>query len=482
MPRDRPRKRGGKAGKVGQAGQAGHLRVLAVADAERVTITLDGKPVEAARGEPIAAALVASGVLGLARSPKFHRARGPSCFRGACDGCLARVDGIPNVMTCRAPAREGTVVESQNTLGARDLDLLRMTDWIFPDGMNHHLLFAGVPGIQPLMQAFARRVAGLGVLPETAPASALPPARRRSLDVLVVGSGPAGMSAALAFADADRSVEVIDDSIAAGGGLEALGPLAAPWASTRRVFDEAVARGVIQLRLRTTAAAFFGSELLVVTDPDPSRPADLGAEILAARTVVLATGAHDGVLAFAGNDLPGVMSARAGGWLLDRGILPGKRVVVCIAEGGGPFGDAFVERVKLEGVDCDVRRIEGAPLRAGGVSRLKEVVVAGSRGREVTLEADALLVDAARAPSYELAQQAGAELAHVPAGFVVRTADSGLVAPGVYALGEITGAPIDEADYRKAARKLATHSSTSAPNKVSPPASARKSKAASKSK
>ncbi len=498
MPGTRPRKRS----RIG--GKKGSLRVLPLAEgasdaAERVSFTLDGEAVEALRGEPIAAALVASGYFRLARSPKFHRARGPSCFRAACDGCLARVDGIPNVMTCRVPVQEGTVVESQNTLGSRELDLLRMTDWVFPEGMNHHLLFAGVPGIQPLMQAFARRVAGLGVLPDGTPGP-LPPARRRTVDVLVIGAGPAGMSAALAFADADRSVEVLDDALEAGGSINALGPLAAPWERTRRIFDEAVKRGVIQLRLRTTAAAFYGRELLVVTDLDPTRPSDLGAEVLEPRSVVLATGAHDGVLPFEGNDLPGVMSARAGGWLLERGILPGRRVVVCVAPGGGPFGDAFVERVKLEGLDCDVRRIEGAPVRAVGVSRLKQVVIAStSRGRptEVAIDADALLVDAPRAPSYELPQQAGAELAHLPAGFVVRT-DSGRIAPGVYAFGEVTGAPIDEADYRKAARRLAAsaagdvdqgdaprgddHSSTSAPNKASPPASARKSKVASKIK
>jgi sarcosine oxidase subunit alpha len=498
MPGTRPRKRS----RIG--GKKGSLRVLplaeAAAEAERVSFTLDGEAVEAIRGEPIAAALVASGYFRLARSPKFHRARGPSCFRAACDGCLARVDGIPNVMTCRVPVQQGTVVESQNTLGSRELDLLRMTDWVFPEGMNHHLLFAGVPGIQPLMQAFARRVAGLGVLPDGTPGP-LPPARRRTVDVLVIGAGPAGMSAALAFADADRSVEVIDDALEAGGSVNALGPLAAPWERTRRIFDEAVKRGVIQLRLRTTAAAFYGRELLVVTDLDPSRPSDLGAEVLEPRTVVLATGAHDGVLPFEGNDLPGVMSARAGGWLLERGILPGKRVVVCVAPGGGPFGDAFVERVKIEGLDCDVRRIEGAPLRAAGVSRLKQVVVASTsaRGRapQGALDADALLVDAPRAPSYELCQQAGADLTHLPAGFVVRT-DAGRIAPGVYAFGEVTGAPIDEADYRKAARRLAAsaasdgerggdgdtagedHSSTSAPNRARPPASARKSKVASK--
>ncbi|MGO8992824.1 MAG: (2Fe-2S)-binding protein, partial [Polyangiaceae bacterium] len=67
---------------------------------DAVSITLDGERIVAERGEPIAAALLGAGKWTLARSPKFHRPRGPSCMRGACDGCLARVDGVANVMTC----------------------------------------------------------------------------------------------------------------------------------------------------------------------------------------------------------------------------------------------------------------------------------------------------------------------------------------------------------------------------------------------
>jgi len=171
-----------------------------------VTLTLDGERVVAERGEPVAAALIAAGKLTLARSPKFHRPRGPACMRGACDGCLARVGGVPNVMTCLVPAEEGLVITSQNTLGSREIDLLRVTDWFFPDGMNHHELFAGVPGVQSAMQLFARRVAGLGRLPDEVK---LPShARRRNVDVLVVGCGPAGMAAAVALARKGRKVEV----------------------------------------------------------------------------------------------------------------------------------------------------------------------------------------------------------------------------------------------------------------------------------
>lgn len=119
-------------------------RVRALKDP--VTLTLDGEEVVAERGEPVAAALIAAGKTPIARSPKFHRPRGPACLRGACDGCLARVDGAPNVMTCLVPAEEGMTVVSQNRIGPRDADVLRVTDWFFPDGMNHHEhLIRGVP-------------------------------------------------------------------------------------------------------------------------------------------------------------------------------------------------------------------------------------------------------------------------------------------------------------------------------------------------
>ena len=131
----------------------------------RVSVRLDGRTIAAAEGEPLAQALVAVDCVALARSPKLHRPRGPSCFRGACDGCLARVDGVPNVMTCLVPAREGATVETQNVLGTRTVDLLRVTDWFFPNGIDHHHFLVGVPGASSLMQTIARRIAGLGVLP-----------------------------------------------------------------------------------------------------------------------------------------------------------------------------------------------------------------------------------------------------------------------------------------------------------------------------
>ena len=380
-----------------------------------VRIRFDGDDVTAERGEPVAAALVRAGILAIARSPKFHRPRGPSCFRSACDGCLARVDGVPNVMTCMTEARDGMVIEAQNTLGSRDTDLLRVTDWFFPEGMNHHELFAGVPGVQQVMQVFARRVAGLGRIP-TEKAQARP-AVRRAVDALVVGAGPSGIAAAVRLRELGRDVEIVDDALEPGG-------------SARATFDErfdtliaSLPESGATLRLRTTVAGIYGDDVLVVSPT--------GAEIVTARTLVLATGAHDGVLAFEGNDLPGVMSARAGAWLLGRGVHLGERVVVAIAPGGGPFGEAYARVAKNTTV------VHAPPTAVEGSTRVKRVAFG-----DKDLPATALLVDAPRAPAYELAEQVGATLAHEPRGYVVR-AERGRIREGVFAVGEVTGCPLD---------------------------------------
>src|SRR5208283_5455770 len=98
-----------------------------------IVLEFDGEQVLAHRGEPAAAALVAAGHLAIARSPKIHRPPGPSCLRAACPARLARVDDLPNVMTCRAPAQDGMRIETQNVVGSGTTDLLRATDWLFPE-------------------------------------------------------------------------------------------------------------------------------------------------------------------------------------------------------------------------------------------------------------------------------------------------------------------------------------------------------------
>lgn len=392
-----------------------------------VTFTLDGEAIEAFDNESVASALIRAKRWSVARSPKFHRPRGPSCFRGACDGCLARVGELPNQMTCMIACREGLSVTSQNVLGTRNLDLLRVTDWFFPDGMNHHELFAGVPGISQVMQAFARRVAGLGTLPQERidPRSA----SRVSLEALVVGAGASGLATAVALARRGLKVKVIDDTLDAWGSVRAL-PHAerVVFATLEDDVQTLCDNGSITIELRTTAAAIFGDDVLLV--------GPFGATIATSAVTILATGAHDGVLSFEGNDLPGVISARAAGWLLRQGISVGERIVVAVGPGGGQYGEPFARAHQRSGFAAKL--VHDTPLCAKGSSRVREVEFATSEGKVVE-RVDALVIDAAPSPAYELCEQAGATLLHSPAGF--RVSESA-IRPGFFATGEVLGMPL----------------------------------------
>lgn len=83
----------------------------------KVKFTFDGQELEGYEGEPIAAALHASGVRVLGHSPRFHRPRGFYCAIGTCSSCLMVVNGEPNVRVCVEKLKEGMKVETQQGKG-----------------------------------------------------------------------------------------------------------------------------------------------------------------------------------------------------------------------------------------------------------------------------------------------------------------------------------------------------------------------------
>jgi D-hydroxyproline dehydrogenase subunit gamma len=88
--------------------------------ATTLTITVDGKPIGARRGESVAAALLAAGIVrfrdapALGAAPASSAARGPYCIMGACFECLVTIDGAGNRQACMVPVREGMAVETQS--------------------------------------------------------------------------------------------------------------------------------------------------------------------------------------------------------------------------------------------------------------------------------------------------------------------------------------------------------------------------------
>ena len=83
---------------------------------EEVTIYFNGKAIQARKGEPIMAALVAAGVE-VFRYTKKGSPRRMFCGIGRCTDCVMTVDGVPGVRTCVTDVREGMRIERQKGVG-----------------------------------------------------------------------------------------------------------------------------------------------------------------------------------------------------------------------------------------------------------------------------------------------------------------------------------------------------------------------------
>lgn len=81
-----------------------------------VTIYFQGRPIQAAEGDTVAAALMSAGIRVFRTTEKRHEPRGLFCAIGHCSDCMMIVDGQPNTRTCVTPVKDGMQVEMQHGL------------------------------------------------------------------------------------------------------------------------------------------------------------------------------------------------------------------------------------------------------------------------------------------------------------------------------------------------------------------------------
>ncbi len=87
--------------------------------AEPVTIHFEGREIVAARGESLAAALLAAGVARFREAPLSGAPRAPFCMIGNCYECLLEVDGEANQQACLTRVRDGMRVRASRTTATR---------------------------------------------------------------------------------------------------------------------------------------------------------------------------------------------------------------------------------------------------------------------------------------------------------------------------------------------------------------------------
>ena len=79
---------------------------------ESVRLVVDGRPIEARRGDSVATALLAAGYRSFARNPATGEPNAAHCLIGTCFGCLCRIDGRPQSQACIVPVADGMEVET----------------------------------------------------------------------------------------------------------------------------------------------------------------------------------------------------------------------------------------------------------------------------------------------------------------------------------------------------------------------------------
>ncbi|MFJ1707078.1 sarcosine oxidase subunit alpha family protein [Kitasatospora sp. NPDC088346] len=259
--------------------------------------TFDGVEYTGLRGDTLASALLANGVLHVAPGLYRRRPRGIATAGVEEPNALVQLDG-----PCSEPMLLATTTELYEGLSATGL-------------------------------------AGLGRL-DPGPDEAVHDKTHTHTDVLVVGGGPAGLAAALAAGRSGARTVLVDDQPELGGSLlagrESIdGRPALDWVADVRA--ELAAQADTRILGRSTAIGYYDHNYLLVAEhrTDHLGPAPVPGVSrqrlwhIRARRVVLATGSHERPMVFAGNDLPGVMSAAAVRTYVNRyAVLPGRRAVV----------------------------------------------------------------------------------------------------------------------------------------------------------
>src|SRR6266545_348219 len=259
-----------------------------------------------------------------------------------------------------------------------------------------------------------------------------PPSQHRHahVETLVVGAGVAGLRAASKAAARGDRVLLVDERSWVGGTARSFETVEGrpAWEWVDAVAAELRAAEDVTLLSDAAALGVYDAGYVVVHER--SRPVQRIWHVRA-RRVVLATGAHERPIAFAGNDRPGVMLSGAALTYLDRfGVLPAERAVVFTTGDAGYLAAAALRGAGARVVAIvDARREAAAQERARadgfqvlartvvssteGTERVSAAVATGPDGARTRLEADLLAVSGGWNPVTQLHRAIGGGLRYV---------------------------------------------------------------------
>ena len=294
-------------------------------------------------GDSLASALLANNIKIVGRSFKYHRPRGiMSCGVEESGGLVTVGFGDrkdPNVRATSQELYQGLIASGQNAFPNVNFDLGSINNYLsrfFAAGF-YYKTFMGIPPFEwgsgtkvwMFFEKIIRKAAGMGQnsrLPD-------PDVYEHAndfCDVLIIGSGPAGIAAAKEAADKKLDVILVEQDSLLGGDQ-----LSEENFSSDNIKNELLSLGV-RIMNRTTAFGLYDNSVVGlierVKDHIPYGQNELPRQrfwIVRSKYIIVGSGAFERHIAFNNNDIPGSMTVNASKHYLNRyGILTGKNIVI----------------------------------------------------------------------------------------------------------------------------------------------------------
>jgi thioredoxin reductase/Pyruvate/2-oxoacid:ferredoxin oxidoreductase delta subunit/bacterioferritin-associated ferredoxin len=295
--------------------------ILPPRERREIDFTFNDRQLKAYEGEVVTSALYAAGITIFGHHEKDGAAQGIYCVNGQCSQCMVIADNRP-VKGCMTPVLPQMKVYSLES----------------PPNLNDD---------SPVQEV-------------------LPNPMEIEVDVLIVGGGPAGISAAIELGGVGVEVLIVDDKQELGGKLSLqthnfFGSVADCYAGSRGIqIGKVMAADLLKL---PTVKLWLNSTVIGVFSDGKFGVSGNGKyKLVKPKKVLFTTGAREKSLSFPGCDLPGVYGAGAFQTLVNRDLIRCAERLFII--GGGNVGLIGAYHALQAGIDV-VGLVEALP-RCGG--------------------------------------------------------------------------------------------------------------------
>ncbi len=416
-----------------------------------INFRFNGKNYTGYEGDTLASALLANGIHLVGRSFKYHRPRG--FFAAGVDEPNAKLQiqlnghSEPNVNATEIELVEGMVATSQNCWPSVEFDVGAINNLLqkfFPAGFYYKTFMWPKSFWYKIYEPFIRKAAGLGIA-STKKDTERYEHKFEYCDLLVTGSGPAGLASAYAAAKSGAKVILAEDKHRFGGSLlmddVSIDNLSGKdWAD--KIISELKEMPNVIVKNRSQVFGYYDHNMLVMferTGDHLEKKSEFTPRqrlwYIRCKEVILSTGSIERPIVFGNNDTPGVMlSSGAKEYMKVYGVLVGRKPIIftnndsayetAIEFKNNGADPLIIDTRKEQSSDLindaknkDIKiKFNHAVIKADGYKKVKSAIIGELSEDKKTykntssVECDCICVSGFWTPSVHLASQSGNKL------------------------------------------------------------------------